>query len=178
MWLQGNRSARSPFRWEISGLCVSQVGDPLAEWTTSSISGSLHKLILAKLQPDSLYEVEMAARNCAGLGQPAMMTFRTGKGTPAHTPVCVTLGKIPVHLHLESLGQMSLVSQTGIQIKISRLCLFLQVGKEKSIHQRPLRFLRQASPVSTPPVRSSGSTLPEAELIVITNSFLPVLTTF
>lgn len=61
-------------------LCLSQVGDPLADWTSSSISGSLHKLTLAKLQPDSLYEVEMAARNCAGLGQPAMMTFRTGKG--------------------------------------------------------------------------------------------------
>lgn len=57
-----------------------KVGVPLGEWTSSSISGSLHKLILAKLQPDSLYEVEMAAKNCAGLGQPAMMTFRTGKG--------------------------------------------------------------------------------------------------
>lgn len=62
-------------------LCITQVGDPLAEWTSSSISGSLHKLTLAKLHPDSLYEVEMAAKNCAGLGQPAMMTFRTGKGT-------------------------------------------------------------------------------------------------
>lgn len=50
------------------------------EWTSSCISGALHKLTLAKLQPDSLYEVEMAAKNCAGLGQPAMMTFRTGKG--------------------------------------------------------------------------------------------------
>ncbi|XP_026148399.1 brother of CDO isoform X2 [Mastacembelus armatus] len=57
-----------------------KVGDPLAEWTSSSISGSQQKLTLAKLQPDSLYEVEMAAKNCAGLGQPAMMTFRTGKG--------------------------------------------------------------------------------------------------
>ncbi|KAM9827746.1 brother of CDO [Neosynchiropus ocellatus] len=57
-----------------------KVGDPLAEWTSSSISGSLHKLTLAKLQPDSLYEVEMVAKNCAGLGQPAMVTFRTGKG--------------------------------------------------------------------------------------------------
>ncbi|KAM8881874.1 brother of CDO isoform 2-T3 [Synchiropus picturatus] len=57
-----------------------KVGDPLGEWTSSSISGSLHKLTLAKLQPDSLYEVEMVAKNCAGLGQPAMVTFRTGKG--------------------------------------------------------------------------------------------------
>lgn len=57
-----------------------KVGVPLGEWTSSSISGALHKLTLSKLQPDSLYEVEMAAKNCAGLGQPAMMTFRTGKG--------------------------------------------------------------------------------------------------
>ncbi|XP_037312270.2 brother of CDO isoform X2 [Pungitius pungitius] len=56
-----------------------KVGDALADWTSSSISGALHKLTLAKLQPDSLYEVEMAGKNCAGLGQPAMMTFRTGK---------------------------------------------------------------------------------------------------
>ncbi|XP_061569180.1 brother of CDO isoform X2 [Cololabis saira] len=57
-----------------------KVGDPQADWTTRSISGSLQKLTLTTLQPDSLYEVEMAAKNCAGLGQPAMMTFRTGKG--------------------------------------------------------------------------------------------------
>uniref|UniRef100_A0A3Q2PP65 BOC cell adhesion associated, oncogene regulated n=1 Tax=Fundulus heteroclitus TaxID=8078 RepID=A0A3Q2PP65_FUNHE len=63
-------------------------GDPLAEWTTRSISGALHKLTLTKLQPDSLYEVEMAAKNCAGLGQPAMMTFRTGRAPndPPKTP--------------------------------------------------------------------------------------------
>uniref|UniRef100_A0AAX7UBG4 Brother of CDO n=1 Tax=Astatotilapia calliptera TaxID=8154 RepID=A0AAX7UBG4_ASTCA len=58
-----------------------KVGELLADWTSTSIPGSLHKLTLSKLQPDSLYEVEMTAKNCAGLGQPAMMTFRTGKGT-------------------------------------------------------------------------------------------------
>ncbi|XP_014037009.1 brother of CDO isoform X2 [Salmo salar] len=57
-----------------------KIEDPPGEWTSSCISGSLHKLTLAKLQPASLYEVEMSAKNCAGLGQPAMMTFRTGKG--------------------------------------------------------------------------------------------------
>ncbi|CAL8402451.1 unnamed protein product [Gadus morhua 'NCC'] len=57
-----------------------KLGETQGEWTSSRISGSLHKLTLAKLQPDSLYEVEMAAKNCAGLGQPAMMTFRTGRG--------------------------------------------------------------------------------------------------
>ncbi|XP_072306937.1 brother of CDO [Eucyclogobius newberryi] len=63
-----------------------KVGVPLGNWTSSSISGSLHKLTLAKLQPDSLYEVEMTAKNCAGLGQPAMMTFRTGKGPKVSDP--------------------------------------------------------------------------------------------
>ncbi|CAB1430727.1 unnamed protein product [Pleuronectes platessa] len=45
-----------------------KVGDPLAEWTPSSISGSLHKLTLAKLQPDSLYEVEMTAKELCRSG--------------------------------------------------------------------------------------------------------------
>ncbi|XP_076851868.1 brother of CDO [Brachyhypopomus gauderio] len=57
-----------------------KAGDSLGEWTIKNISGLEQKLTLAKLQPASLYEVEMAAKNCAGLGQPAMMTFRTGKG--------------------------------------------------------------------------------------------------
>ncbi|KAL4624724.1 brother of CDO [Arapaima gigas] len=57
-----------------------KAGDLSHDWTTNHISGSLHKLTLVRLEPTSLYEVEMAARNCAGLSQPAMMTFRTGKG--------------------------------------------------------------------------------------------------
>ncbi|XP_028822916.1 brother of CDO isoform X2 [Denticeps clupeoides] len=57
-----------------------KAGDPPGDWTVSSISGAVHKLGLSRLQPSTLYEVEMAAKNCAGLGQPAMMTFRTGKG--------------------------------------------------------------------------------------------------
>ncbi|XP_052398441.1 brother of CDO [Carassius gibelio] len=56
-----------------------KAGESPGEWTTNTISGSQLKLTLTKLQPASLYEVEMAAKNCAGLGQPAMMTFRTGK---------------------------------------------------------------------------------------------------
>uniref|UniRef100_A0A8B9KJY2 BOC cell adhesion associated, onco regulated n=1 Tax=Astyanax mexicanus TaxID=7994 RepID=A0A8B9KJY2_ASTMX len=56
-----------------------KAGDSLGEWTIKNISGFENKLTLARLQPASLYEVEMAAKNCAGLGQPAMMTFRTGK---------------------------------------------------------------------------------------------------
>ncbi|XP_048030606.1 brother of CDO isoform X1 [Megalobrama amblycephala] len=56
-----------------------KAGESPGEWTTNTISGSQNKLTLTKLLPASLYEVEMAAKNCAGLGQPAMMTFRTGK---------------------------------------------------------------------------------------------------
>lgn len=56
-----------------------KAGENPGEWTTNSISGSQYKLTLSKLQPNSLYEVEMAAKNCAGLSQLAMMTFRTGR---------------------------------------------------------------------------------------------------
>uniref|UniRef100_A0A671RNY0 Brother of CDO n=1 Tax=Sinocyclocheilus anshuiensis TaxID=1608454 RepID=A0A671RNY0_9TELE len=52
-----------------------KAGESPGEWTTNAISGSQHKLTLTKLQPASLYEVEMAAKNCAGLGQPFKITF-------------------------------------------------------------------------------------------------------
>ncbi|KAJ8375479.1 hypothetical protein SKAU_G00060590 [Synaphobranchus kaupii] len=63
-----------------------KAGDPSEDWKTKSISGLLHTLTLTKLEPASLYEVEMAAKNCAGLGQPAMVTFRTGKGRKMQSP--------------------------------------------------------------------------------------------
>uniref|UniRef100_A0A8D1T0I1 Brother of CDO n=1 Tax=Sus scrofa TaxID=9823 RepID=A0A8D1T0I1_PIG len=49
------------------------------EWTISGIPASQHHLTLTRLDPGSLYEVEMAAYNCAGEGQTAMVTFRTGR---------------------------------------------------------------------------------------------------
>uniref|UniRef100_A0A672RSX1 Brother of CDO n=1 Tax=Sinocyclocheilus grahami TaxID=75366 RepID=A0A672RSX1_SINGR len=52
-----------------------KAGESPGEWTTNAISGTQHKLTLTKLQPASLYEVEMAAKNCAGLGQPFKITF-------------------------------------------------------------------------------------------------------
>ncbi|XP_051969788.1 brother of CDO-like [Xyrauchen texanus] len=64
-----------------------KAGESPGDWISSTISGLQHKLTLTKLQPASLYEVEMAAKNCAGLGQPAMMTFRTGRrGGPIGAP--------------------------------------------------------------------------------------------
>ncbi|KAH0512798.1 Brother of CDO [Microtus ochrogaster] len=49
------------------------------DWTVSGIPASQHHLTLTGLDPGSLYEVEMAAYNCAGEGQTAMVTFRTGR---------------------------------------------------------------------------------------------------
>ncbi|XP_041436897.1 BOC cell adhesion associated, oncogene regulated L homeolog isoform X2 [Xenopus laevis] len=49
------------------------------EWTVSRVPGPQQRLTLTKLDPGSLYEVEMAAYNCAGEGQTAMVTFRTGR---------------------------------------------------------------------------------------------------
>ncbi|XP_075704456.1 brother of CDO isoform X3 [Rhinoderma darwinii] len=56
-----------------------QVVNATDDWTVSRVPGAQHRLILAKLDPGSLYEVEMATYNCAGEGQTAMMTFRTGR---------------------------------------------------------------------------------------------------
>lgn len=48
-------------------------------WTVRDVPANQHRLTLTKLDPGSLYEVEMATYNCAGEGQTAMVTFRTGK---------------------------------------------------------------------------------------------------
>ncbi|XP_009981331.1 PREDICTED: brother of CDO [Tauraco erythrolophus] len=48
-------------------------------WAVRDVPATQHRLTLTKLDPGSLYEVEMAAHNCAGEGQTAMVTFRTGR---------------------------------------------------------------------------------------------------
>lgn len=64
---------------------LQQVTNSSDEWTISGIPASQHHLTLTRLDPGSLYEVEMAAYNCAGEGQTAMVTFRTGE-CPALPP--------------------------------------------------------------------------------------------
>lgn len=59
---------------------LQQVTNSSDDWTISGIPANQHRLTLTRLDPGSLYEVEMAAYNCAGEGQTAMVTFRTGKG--------------------------------------------------------------------------------------------------
>ncbi|XP_055965219.1 brother of CDO isoform X1 [Sorex fumeus] len=56
-----------------------QVTNSSEDWTVSGIPAGQHRLTLTRLDPGSLYEVEMAAYNCAGEGQTAMVTFRTGR---------------------------------------------------------------------------------------------------
>nr|XP_014985359.2 brother of CDO isoform X1 [Macaca mulatta]XP_014985360.2 brother of CDO isoform X1 [Macaca mulatta]XP_014985362.2 brother of CDO isoform X1 [Macaca mulatta]XP_014985363.2 brother of CDO isoform X1 [Macaca mulatta]XP_028700454.1 brother of CDO isoform X1 [Macaca mulatta]XP_028700455.1 brother of CDO isoform X1 [Macaca mulatta] len=56
-----------------------QVTNSSDNWTISGIPANQHRLTLTRLDPGSLYEVEMAAYNCAGEGQTAMVTFRTGR---------------------------------------------------------------------------------------------------
>ncbi|KAL0168839.1 hypothetical protein M9458_037061, partial [Cirrhinus mrigala] len=51
---------------------VDDMGNVVGNWHTVRVPGSEKSLPL-------LYEVLMVARSAAGEGQPAMLTFRTGK---------------------------------------------------------------------------------------------------
>lgn len=68
-------------------LCLCQVdemGTVVGSWQTVRVPGSEKTLRLSELESSSLYEVLMVARSSAGEGQPAMLTFRTGKGQRHH----------------------------------------------------------------------------------------------
>lgn len=56
------------------------MGNVVGSWQTVRVPGSERSLPLSDLEPSSLYEVLMVARSSAGEGQPAMLTFRTGRG--------------------------------------------------------------------------------------------------
>uniref|UniRef100_A0A8D0HKI3 Brother of CDO n=1 Tax=Sphenodon punctatus TaxID=8508 RepID=A0A8D0HKI3_SPHPU len=56
-----------------------QVMNSSDNWTIRDVPASQHRLTLTKLDPWSLYEVEMSAYTCAGEGQTDMVTFRTGR---------------------------------------------------------------------------------------------------
>lgn len=63
---------------------VDEMGTVVGSWHTVRVPGSEKTLRLSELEPSSLYEVLMVARSAAGEGQPAMLTFRTGKGQYQH----------------------------------------------------------------------------------------------
>lgn len=60
------------------------MGTVVGSWHTVRVPGSEKTLRLSELEASSLYEVLMVARSAAGEGQPAMLTFRTGKGQYQH----------------------------------------------------------------------------------------------
>lgn len=60
------------------------MGTVVGSWQTVRVPGSEKTLRLSELESSSLYEVLMVARSSAGEGQPAMLTFRTGKGQSHH----------------------------------------------------------------------------------------------
>ncbi|KAH0623238.1 hypothetical protein JD844_031323 [Phrynosoma platyrhinos] len=61
----------------------------ITNWYTVRVPGSENELCLSELEPSSLYEVLMVARNVAGEGQPSMLTFRTSKAP--YENICGTL---------------------------------------------------------------------------------------
>ncbi|XP_061638391.1 cell adhesion molecule-related/down-regulated by oncogenes isoform X1 [Phyllopteryx taeniolatus] len=58
---------------------VDEMATVMESWLTVRVPGSERSLRLSELEASSLYEVLMVARSSAGEGQPAMLTFRTGK---------------------------------------------------------------------------------------------------
>ncbi|XP_056398103.1 cell adhesion molecule-related/down-regulated by oncogenes isoform X2 [Hyla sarda] len=54
-------------------------GNVVGPWNSVRVPASENEFHLKELEPSSLYEVLMVARNTAGEGQPAMLTFRTSK---------------------------------------------------------------------------------------------------
>lgn len=77
-------------------LVSQQVTNASDSWAVRDVPASQHRLTLTKLDPGSLYEVEMAAHNCAGEGQTAMVTFRTGKGQTFPWVFCSESGEAPL----------------------------------------------------------------------------------
>lgn len=61
-------------------------GSVVGRWYTVRVPGSENELRISELEPSSLYEVLMVARNAVGEGQPAMLTFRTSKEKIVQAP--------------------------------------------------------------------------------------------
>ncbi|XP_065138845.1 cell adhesion molecule-related/down-regulated by oncogenes [Paramisgurnus dabryanus] len=76
---------------------VDDMGNVVGNWYTVRVPGSEKSLPLSELEPSSLYEVLMVARSAAGEGQPAMLTFRTGKerSSPNKNPSKAPFVSIP-----------------------------------------------------------------------------------
>lgn len=107
-------------------LVSQQVANTSDSWAVRDVPASQHRLTLTRLDPGSLYEVEMAAHNCAGEGQTAMVTFRTGKGRTFPWVFCWSSGQGPSlksHLSPEAPG----LGQRGCFLFWKPICPQLRV---------------------------------------------------
>ncbi|KAF4072128.1 hypothetical protein AMELA_G00270790 [Ameiurus melas] len=78
-WRPGRDWGRPVNAYFVKYRKVDEMGNVVGSWHTVRVPGSERSLPLSDLEPSSLYEVLMVARSSAGEGQPAMLTFRTGK---------------------------------------------------------------------------------------------------
>ncbi|XP_053356547.1 cell adhesion molecule-related/down-regulated by oncogenes isoform X1 [Clarias gariepinus] len=78
-WRPGRDWGRAINAYFVKYRKVDEMGNVVGSWHTVRVPGSERSLPLSDLEPSSLYEVLMVARSSAGEGQPAMLTFRTGK---------------------------------------------------------------------------------------------------
>ncbi|XP_028276231.1 cell adhesion molecule-related/down-regulated by oncogenes [Parambassis ranga] len=78
-WRAGRDGGSSINAYFVKYRKVDEMGTVVGSWHTVRVPGSEKTLRLSELESSSLYEVLMVARNSAGEGQPAMLTFRTGK---------------------------------------------------------------------------------------------------
>ncbi|KAK3569586.1 hypothetical protein QTP86_002160 [Hemibagrus guttatus] len=84
-WRPGRDWGRPVNAYFVKYRKVDEMGNVVGGWYTVRVPGSERSLPLSDLEPSSLYEVLMVARSSAGEGQPAMLTFRTGKEKSSST---------------------------------------------------------------------------------------------
>uniref|UniRef100_A0A3Q4AC75 Uncharacterized protein n=1 Tax=Mola mola TaxID=94237 RepID=A0A3Q4AC75_MOLML len=100
-WRSGRDGGSPIIAYFVKYRKVDEMGTVVGSWHTVRVPGSEKTLRLSELESSSLYEVLMVARSSAGEGQPAMLTFRTGKGqsknskNPPKPPVISVAPKAP-----------------------------------------------------------------------------------
>lgn len=117
------------------------MGNVVGSWHTVRVPGSEKSLSLSDLEPSSLYEVLMVARSSAGEGQPAMLTFRTGKGESFLTPPCLSLKYCcPCHM-LRKTCAHGLISVNGKKPSDHNVFHFSTLASERVPKLKPVATL-------------------------------------
>ncbi|XP_026527223.1 cell adhesion molecule-related/down-regulated by oncogenes isoform X2 [Notechis scutatus] len=85
----------------------------VTNWYTIRVPGSENELSLTELEPSSLYEVLMVAKNDAGEGQPSMLTFRTSKERSSSSKTSQTPSQ-PIGIPKHSVIQEGTTNNFGV----------------------------------------------------------------